>query len=208
MRDCLKAEYDDAANWLPYESAEGGYQGTTWDTYDLLFDHLQIEVTTDGLRAALVDAVGDQIWCEQNPFSLSLEDSLMFSWKDFRRLVKYERRFFFHDFFFGDDVLDPSRLLDAVWEWCRRFDLFVRLGSGCKVYRARLQESGEELRTASQLGPPLGRQATQANRMNPPGIPLLYGAFDQETALREIATSLEIMQLDVLRSNGTSQPSI
>jgi hypothetical protein len=79
MRDCLKAEYDDAANWLPYESAEGGYQGTTWDTYDLLFDHLQIEVTTDGLRAALVDAVGDQIWCEQNPFSLSLEDSLMFS---------------------------------------------------------------------------------------------------------------------------------
>jgi hypothetical protein len=103
MKACLKDECDDAANWLPYESAEGGFQGKTWDTYDFLFDHLQIETASDELQTALVDALGDQTWCEQKPFSFS----------------------------FGEDVLGPPRLLDAVWQWCHRFDLFVPLRSGC-----------------------------------------------------------------------------
>ena len=189
MRECLESEYDDAANWLPYESAEGGFQGTTWDTYDLIYDHLQVDVESDELRSALLDAIGDQIWCERNPFSLSLEDTLMFSWKDFRRLIKYQRRFFFHNFDFGKESFSPINLFEEIYNWCDRLDLLRIIDSGKKVYRVRLQDPGEELRTAAQLGPPPPRLCTQANRMNPPGIPMLYAAFEPETALRETANT-------------------
>ena len=41
IRGCISREYDDAANWLPYERAEGGYQGPTIEAYDLIFDEMQ-----------------------------------------------------------------------------------------------------------------------------------------------------------------------
>jgi hypothetical protein len=38
INDSLYQEYDDAANCMSYVSAEGGYQGETWPTYELLVD--------------------------------------------------------------------------------------------------------------------------------------------------------------------------
>src|SRR5713101_5759848 len=47
MRECLERVWGSAVEQLPYESAEGGYQGQTWDTYDLLFDECQIYLPRD-----------------------------------------------------------------------------------------------------------------------------------------------------------------
>lgn len=42
MEEGLNYLYADAAEWLPYDSAEGGYQGKHFDTYDILTDHLDV----------------------------------------------------------------------------------------------------------------------------------------------------------------------
>jgi Zn ribbon nucleic-acid-binding protein len=47
IEDCIHEEYDDPANWLPYESAEGGYQGETWITFELLSDEIGIDLPKD-----------------------------------------------------------------------------------------------------------------------------------------------------------------
>ena len=71
MSNCLAREYDAAENCLPYESAEGGYQGTVWTTYELLIDQLELELPNDHdsrLLDAISDALGDRAWCDAHPF--------------------------------------------------------------------------------------------------------------------------------------------
>jgi hypothetical protein len=36
IAQCMRLHYEDAANALPHESAEGGYQGPSLDTWDVL----------------------------------------------------------------------------------------------------------------------------------------------------------------------------
>ena len=60
ISECLAREYDTAENCLPYESAEGGYQGTVWTTYELLIDQLElgsglITATREAAKHALDD---------------------------------------------------------------------------------------------------------------------------------------------------------
>jgi HEPN/RES N-terminal domain 1 len=54
---CLARDYnnpDDAG--MVYESAEGGYQGTVWDTYDFVLDQLGLELPNDDDNS-LFDAI-------------------------------------------------------------------------------------------------------------------------------------------------------
>ncbi len=59
IRDGLTAEYDDAANWLPYESAEGGYQLVEpMVTYDLLWE-VGFYAGNDDLQDRILHALPD-----------------------------------------------------------------------------------------------------------------------------------------------------
>jgi hypothetical protein len=54
------------------------------------------------------------------------------------------------------------------------------------LYRARRRKSVEEMHTTPEdLGPPRAVLSKQSNRMNPPGIPMFYGADTQELAIAE-----------------------
>src|SRR6266850_1076071 len=56
INTCLYKEYDDAANCLPFESREGGYQGTTWDRHELLEHEVQLGLPRDD-DGRLLDAI-------------------------------------------------------------------------------------------------------------------------------------------------------
>jgi hypothetical protein len=62
VQSCLEGEYDTAANWLPYESAEGGWLSDRyWDTPDLITDQLGIGLPRNDhgvLLLAMVDGLG------------------------------------------------------------------------------------------------------------------------------------------------------
>ena len=163
MSNCLAREYDIAENCLPYEGAEGGFQGTVWTTYEFLTDQLQLDLPNDGdnrLLGAIENALGERSWCDAHPFLLSdSDDRLRVSWEEFCNVIKHQRRFFFmeeprdpHD-----ELLGPGAILDAIGRWCRKFHLIADLHTGTKVFRARYQNSGPRLVTP---GRPKPRNAT------------------------------------------------
>ena len=194
MSDYLAREYDTAENSLPYESAEGGYQGTVWTTYELLTDQLELELPNDDddrLLDALADALGDRAWCDANPFTLADSDRLRMSWAEFCEFIKHRRRFFFMDDHRDphDELLGPGPIIEAIGRWCQTLHLVADLPPSTKVFRARHKKPRVSLVTARDLGPPREEQATQSNRMSPPGIVMFYVSDDPETGLRETSTA-------------------
>ena len=99
IESCLRKYWGFAVDQLPYISAEGGYQGVTWHTYDLLLEEVGIELPRDSgdrLFHALVQGMTDELWCQHDWLSLDRDVALLTSWERFCKTVKHQRRFFFH----------------------------------------------------------------------------------------------------------------
>ena len=204
-----------AANWLPWESGEGGWQlGKVWDTFDLMFDHLQIGVARDGsdaLMGAMMDRLGHDDWCERDPVGEDPFEALRLGWHHFCALIKHRTRFFLdrwasppsHESPASRADPTPAEMLSAIGDRILRMDLVQTFPAGRTVYRARHFEDDRFLRTAQELGPPSPERAVVANRMSPPGIVMFYAALDSETALLETATGagrFAVGEFRVLRS--------
>jgi len=195
---CLRLHYDDPANCLPHDSAEGGYQvGVTFDSWEVLDevgmgDCLSEE--RDGLLDAIRSSLQDAEWCQRDPFDLHEHEKLSFSWEQFRELVKHERRFFllgvrppYSERDGADRLLAPAEMLQTLLEYCR--SLVVPLATGTVLFRARQQQPGNSpYATPLELGPPPAEHAKQ-NRLSPAGIVMAYFAEDESTALAETIPS-------------------
>ena len=206
---CLETEYDDADDCLPWEGAEGGYQGVTKYTHEVIQDELNVLLDAgDPVIAALSSLIKDRTWCERNPFSLSERERLVFSWKEFCDLIKFKRRFFFlqPDIVSSDDeeddlqrdnavnldgedddLLRPAELLKKLQNPPKKLGLVVNMTIGTTLFRARVQEANQKLRSASDLGPPQREFATTSNRMSPAGVVMIYLSEDPATAVLETA---------------------
>ena len=62
---CIQREWTDPAEELPYESAEGGYQGEVLHTYDLLTEEEYITENEQLLEDVMHSIVGEA-WCRRN----------------------------------------------------------------------------------------------------------------------------------------------
>jgi HEPN superfamily RES-like protein len=96
---------------LPYDMGEGGYQGPHWDTHELLFDEICLVINAenhDGLIYDLLAEIEDEIWAEYNWTALELDDSLIHSWEESRRITIGQRRFFFHSIGGNRSFLHPD----------------------------------------------------------------------------------------------------
>lgn len=206
INECLRLEYDMAEEYLPYETAEGGYIGEYWNTDDLLVEECELELPNDtsgDLFQALCDGLGLLLWCRRDPFSLTDGERIIFSWDAFCHLVKHRLRFFFltknrkHE---DDDLYDTVALLRELECCCERFNLIKRIPAESLFYRARHQKSGETLTTAKELGPPSQEEATVSNRMSPPGIVLFYVSENPETALRETVNCPDTFAIGIFKT--------
>jgi hypothetical protein len=189
----MREHYGRAVDQLPYESAEGGYLGWHTDTTDLLFDVIGLDLPRDDdglLRDALLNEIADEVWCEHDWLALDHDNSLRSSWEEFCDIVKHKRRFFFHHVGTTEDYHPDSRSpLQILGQVCRLVEdqgLIKTVAAGFKLYRARHRAAGARHTTAAAFGPPPPDIATQSNRMNPPGIPMFYGADNSALAVAEI----------------------
>ena len=193
MLSCLARDYNDPDNaGMAYESAEGGYQGTVWDTYDFVQDELALELPNDddnSLFDAICNGLGSQLWCTRHLYSLGPDEALAYSWETFCKLVKHENRFFFAETPRKTDdreLLPPNNLLELIAEYAVAVGLVRTMPAGQIYFRARCQQPGETLRHPRELGPPTPEIAKQ-NRMSPAGIVMTYVSEDAATALDETA---------------------
>ena len=224
MRECVSREYDDPANWLPYESAEGGYQGVTFGAYDLILDELQIDFPNDkndALLQCVLDAFDDHPWCNDNPYGPSPSEVAQYSWERFSKIVKHERRYYFGAIKRESRLtgaLAPEELLDQILGYAEQIGLVNEIDEGLILYRARAWKNSRSWNSPEELGPPPMDKASQPNRMSPAGIPMFYGSEDSKTAVLETAsqpgtfsvgqfeTNRPIVLLDI--SNVPPLPSI
>lgn len=192
IKSCLRKYWGFAVDQLPYISAEGGYQGTTWDTYDLLLDEIGLGLPRDSrdrLLHALIHGITDEVWCDFDWLSLDTDVALRTSWERFCKTVKHERRFFFHSTGESDrDSFSPEELLEAIARISENIGLVRGIPAGTKLWRARVDLRARAKAAAADFGPPPALVALQSNRMNPPGIPMLYVASTATTAIREVHT--------------------
>jgi hypothetical protein len=188
---CVNTYYTDAAGYLPYDGDEGGYQGTTYDREELL-DDLGIDdflaEGRDELRTVIVQAFGDQEWCQADAFGMTEGETLSYSWTQFCEVVKHKRRYFFREHGVesdGEDLFEPEDLLKRIVASCIQFELVRVIPNETSLYRAHLAR-GRQFTSPRDYGAPPPEGASQ-NRMSAAGIPMTYLAEDVTTALEETA---------------------
>jgi hypothetical protein len=188
MRERIEVEYEDAANSVGYESAEGGYQLSTMDGYELLDEvgvgWLDNQELNDDLAAEFMDTP----WVHKNPYSLTEESARRMSWEGFVELVKHRVRYLQWAPEHEDDaeITPPSEMLEALGELFRTHDLLTVLRAGTELMRVRIHGPGEAPpNTLAGFGPPPIENARFSNRMSPAGVSMFYSALDEATALAE-----------------------
>jgi hypothetical protein len=176
---------------LPYETREGGWQvAPVYDTWDLL-DEIGLGNLHGEIYEDICTSIHNQEWCEKNPYSLSMDKTLLFGWQKFSDFVKNKSRYLFLRTKNPDydehqhDEMDPVRILDALGEIITSIGLLKPIVVGTEIRRVRIADPEQVLSTAKDLGSPPIEFATMANRMSPAGIPMFYGAFDIDTAILE-----------------------
>lgn len=186
----LHLEWGDPNNeGLPYETREGGWQGQVYDLNELL-DIVGLECP-DSIMEMIGGSIHDSGWCERDPYSLTADRTLTYGWKSFCHFIIHTARFVFYKAvnpgYDQDqhDEMNPVHILEALGSIVGRLALVETLAVGEKVFRVRIVDQDRNLSTASELGPPPHEFATMPNRMSPVGIPMFYGAFDVDTAIRE-----------------------
>ena len=190
---CLRQEYGDAVDELPWDSEEWSYFGGNWDSEELLTDVVALELPNDHDGALLGELVGyldDITWCDRNGLGLTDREYAQYSWDYFCDVVMRRRRFFFLDIGPNPsepEVYDPGQILRDIFDFADEAGLFTELAAGKQLYRARWEKPEAKLETPQELGPPPEEKATQANRMSAPGIVMFYACDEVETALLEVA---------------------
>jgi hypothetical protein len=188
VTEVLEFEYTDPANELPYESREGGYQGTVYDGDELVYD-MTPWTENEALLEDVAYDLGGTAWCQRDYFSLNDLEQLNFGWRDFVKQIKHHTRYLFlEELGTGEvpevDGIPPGRMLAVLGKLFREHELFRILPAGTALIRTRVVDEGEAPDNAQALGSP-PRDKARSNRMSPAGIPMFYAAFDAETAVLE-----------------------
>lgn len=183
----INFEYEDAANSVHYESAEGGYTLPTMDSWELL-EEIDLKVKNEDLREDLQRAFFGCPWVHKDPYGDLWCDALRYSWEAFSDLVKHRTRFVFFrvstaDRSFGES--EPYEFLDSLRNAVSDTNLVRTIGPGQKWFRAHQHPVAETLSGAARLGPPSPKFASH-NRMSPAGISMLYVSGDSATSVDEV----------------------
>jgi len=194
----IESEWEDPANVLGYDSAEGGWLGAdVYDTDDLSwFIEEEAGITSSELLNDIINELSERQWCK-HPGDTDFSDDLSISWGYFSHLIKHSYRYTFFQIdekiYLGPDPykdevrIPPKQFLNVLSQLVNKNKKMIEIiPKGTKIFRARLfKQKSSEKYTAKELGSPPHDQA-KASRMSPAGVSIFYGSLDKETAIKEI----------------------
>jgi len=186
--------YEDAANSVAYENAEGGYQLPTSDISEILIYEEQIfgDALEDPhpLVEDLMDPDGTP-YVRRKPYgpeSGGIEE--ISNWKEFCECVKHRQRFtVFLESENSKSQIEISNhrgFFDSLAE--KLDDFIIELPPGTKIYRARLMHSHLELVHKELTSPEPSK--TMNNRLSPVGISFFYGGMNPDVCIYEVRPSV------------------
>ncbi len=180
--------YEDAAQELAYESAEGGYIGTHFDTLELIYDEVGLDVNDDQLINDIIECLPNHVWCKKDPYSLDRNIELIYDWHYFSKLVMHKIRYtlFKTKVFDKSEYEEASDILLDISLCIKDLNLIKEVRKGTYIYRSRQHSNNDNPNSIKTLGSPPVESCTFSNRMSPSGISMFYGAFDDLTAINEV----------------------
>ncbi len=183
--------YGYAVEHAHWDGREGGYQCITYDSSDIL-DYFSIFISNcDEVLKDIENVFPDETWCDVNLYSSSEHEIYKDSWESFSSLVKYKNRYFFLQETDDNKYYEkysPLSILNIIEEWADNFGLIKTLPKNTALYRGRIFNSTEAVKTDdANLGSPPSIYA-ENGRMNAAGISVFYAAESSDTSLKEIMT--------------------
>lgn len=191
-----------------WDGREGGWQGVSViDTFSLINDELydELEMDIEQLKEDILNSLSDQEWCRLDPYGLRLFEENLSTWDRFCEQIMYETRYvFFRNedevYKFGSIYAQPYDILETIGEAIKDLDL-IRIEPGTyQFYRGRTHDDPSGFTKAEDLGPPRREKALQPNRMSPAGIPMFYGATDEQTAIEEIRDDKDFVTIGMFEN--------
>ena len=189
MAECIREVYTDPVEELPYETAEGGWQGEVFNGFELMAE-IDFSCESEELFDAIASAFCDQEWCRDDYFRLEPSERLRYGWDAFKQAVKHARRFTFWSIEDDKSEYDPDSMpvggmLATIAGHIRDTELVKVIAKGAVIWRVRVHGPDTSFREDHELSPPPTERALQSNRMSPSGIVMFYGAEDFATACAE-----------------------
>lgn len=187
MRSILR-HYTDAAEFMPYDSSEGGYLGPTYGPDELIDDIVGLDINSDQLREDIISCIDDRAWSDPETFHDSEREILYYHWHFFTEVVKHQSRYFFpvtkrfKTFTYKQNAFD---ILLEIGKQIKSFQMIRTIRQYHRFYRCRQHRTHDEVSSMKDIAAPPNDKAVQANRMSPSGISMFYAAFDETVAVSE-----------------------
>jgi hypothetical protein len=183
--------YNRAVNEAWYDGREGGYQGPTFDNWEVMDDIVGGVSTRDDVLEAIHRSFDDDIWVERNMYSLNGARKYVASWEQFCDAVKHEAK---HGSPPEEDGLDHhtipvSAMLEELEEIASESGMIRTLPADLVIHRVRAHQRDEVCDSRETLGPPPSDKAP-TNRMSAAGVSVFYGAYARTTAAIEASVSM------------------
>lgn len=208
VREGVLRYYEDAANSVHYETAEGGYTMDTATITEILLWELDVFDSPHFDPGDLADDLADDDatgYVRRDPYGPpSGHPEEIDHWDKFCEVVTNSQRFtaFLRT---GDSTHDdghPALLMGRLADLLNNAFLVTELSAGTKIYRSRLMLGDERFCHEELTSPP--PEKTRNNRMSPAGISFFYGCLDIDTCVAEVRPSvgdrIGVGEFEVLRS--------
>lgn len=152
------------------------------DTPEIM-DYLGLHTDCETLNNDIDHLFKDEMWVKKNPFELWWNEEKELQWKRFSEMVKHSRRFTFLT------ILKESACENILGDLgsilCNTDGILHPIALGTKLYRTRsLDKKLDRSFGFKDITSAPDVYAGQC-RMSPAGVSMFYGAFDEETAVKE-----------------------
>jgi hypothetical protein len=185
LTDALLHFYTDPANFMSYESAEGGYQGDFDGPWEML-ESLGLEVEDSLLNDDIIESLDPtSAWADEG---VAVADFKYEGWLNFKYLVKHRSRYLFspsEDFRVGERAISAEDFLKELAADIRRQRMITTIPVGTPIFRCRQHINPDDVSAAHHICSPEIIFAIYPNRMSPAGVSMFYGALDKKLAMSE-----------------------
>jgi hypothetical protein len=186
IMDSISNFYEDAANFMSYDSGEGGYLGEIYTPDELIQEQIELDADPFEVIEDVVNSIEDVAWAQPDLYYDNITDDLEYQWEYFKSITKYTSRYLFDS---GNvDQAKALKILRAVAGLISQLNIIRRLSKGTKLYRSRQHNSKIQITDIKEIVSPPNELAIHPNRFSPSGISMFYSSFDSETSMIETVT--------------------
>jgi hypothetical protein len=183
IMDCISIFYEDAANFMGYNSREGGYLGEIYTPDELIQEQIELNAEPFQIIEDIIESIEDIAWAQPDLYYENIKDDLEYQWKYFKEIIKHKSRFLFSS---GDtNQRQAFKILRDVGKLISELNIIKTVPKGTKLYRCRQHNFKTKVLEFKEITAPPNQYAIYPNRFSPSGISMFYAAFDIDTAILE-----------------------